>query len=63
MKSRREILLSLAANRDERLDGRGRPVFNLTPEELEASAHTAMRVADASRSRIAEREQLALEVC
>lgn len=34
----------------------GRSVFNLTVEERERSTHTAMRVAEASKSQVAERD-------
>lgn len=50
-----ETLLRLAENRRRRLDADGRPVFELTDREVEASTHSAMRIAQASKSQVAAR--------
>jgi len=51
----RDLLIRLAEGRRQRLDRDGRPFFGLTAEEREASAHVAMRLAQASKSQVAER--------
>lgn len=43
----RKMLLRLAENRHKRIGPNGRPVFDLTPEEIIASTKAAMRVAKA----------------
>jgi hypothetical protein len=55
MRDQNEILRVLAENRRRRMTS-GRPVFDLTAEERERSTHTAMRVAQASKSQVAERD-------
>jgi len=45
-------LLRLAEGRRRRLGTDGRPVFDLTADEAEASARTAMRLAQASKSQV-----------
>ncbi|MEX1142858.1 MAG: hypothetical protein WD399_07535 [Thermoleophilaceae bacterium] len=45
-----DILERLADGRRHRLRADGRPVFELTAEEIERSTKTAMRLADASKS-------------
>lgn len=51
----RDLLIRLAESRRHRLDADGRPSFELTAEERESSAHVAMRLAQASKSQVAER--------
>ena len=51
----RNILVHLAENRRRRLQPSGRPLFDLTAEEVESSTKIAMRLAQASTSQI-ERE-------
>jgi hypothetical protein len=51
----RSLLLRLAAKRRERTGPDGRPTFDLTADERERSAHTAMRLADASKSQVEAR--------
>lgn len=51
----RDLLIRLAEGRRRRLDADGRPSFGLTAEERESSAHAAMRLAQASKSQVAER--------
>lgn len=46
----RDKLMTLAADRRDRLRDHGRPRFDLTDEEIERSTRTAMRLADASKS-------------
>jgi hypothetical protein len=43
-------LMVLATDRRDRINGDGRPRFDLTDEEVERSTRTAMRLADASKS-------------
>jgi hypothetical protein len=45
-------LVRLAECRRRRLDDRGRPVYNLTPQEIERSTETAMRLAGAADSQV-----------
>jgi hypothetical protein len=47
----RDNLKALAAGRRNRLQSNGRPRFDLTDAEIERSTQTAMRLADASKSR------------
>lgn len=47
----RDKLAILAADRRIRLQSDGRTRFDLTEEEIERSTRTAMRLADASKSR------------
>lgn len=42
------MMLRLAENRRQRLRADGRPVFDLTHDEVESSTRTAMRLAQAS---------------
>lgn len=51
-----DILTKLAANRRARIGDDGRPRFDLTQEELERSTEVAMRLADASKSQIEQRQ-------
>jgi len=46
----RDKLMILATGRRNRMQGNGRPRFDLTDEEIERSTRTAMRLADASKS-------------
>lgn len=46
----RDKLMILATGRRDRMQGNGRPRFDLTDEEIERSTRAAMRLADASRS-------------
>lgn len=46
------ILERLAASRERRMGENGRPLFEITLEEAEASARTAMRLARASKSQV-----------
>lgn len=57
MRNDREMLLRLAEKRERRLQANGRPFFGLTPEEVERSTRTAMRLADASKSQVEARGQ------
>jgi len=61
MRDQTENLLLLAENRRRRMAS-GRPVFDLTPEQYERSAYWAMRVAQASKSQVAERDDCAAPV-
>jgi hypothetical protein len=49
-----DILLRLAESRRRRLVN-GRPVFALTDHDAEGSARSAMRLAQASKSQVADR--------
>lgn len=51
----RDILKRLAAARRARMLPDGRFRFDLTPEEIEESARTAMELADASRPQVEAR--------
>jgi hypothetical protein len=56
MRTDRDILIRLAEGRRRRLAlGYGVPVFALTDEEIARSAHSAMRVAEASTSQVSQR--------
>lgn len=55
MRHDRDILIRLADARRRRLRADGRPVFDLTTQEVEQSTKTAMRLADASKSQVAAR--------
>lgn len=61
MRDQTENLIRLAENRRRRMSS-GRPVFDLTADERERSAYWAMRVAQASKSQVAEREDCAAPV-
>jgi len=61
MRDQTENLLRLAENRRRRISS-GRPVLELTAEECERSSYWAMRVALASKSQVAEREDCAAPV-
>jgi hypothetical protein len=52
---RRVTLEILAVGRRNRLRGNGVPKLGLTANEIERSTETAMRLADASRSRVEAR--------
>lgn len=52
MRHGRDRLLRLAANRRRRLVADGRPAFALTDDEVARSTHTAMRLAEASKSQL-----------
>lgn len=49
MANDRDELMVLATDRRNRMQGNGRPRFDLAEEEIERSARTAMRLADASK--------------
>jgi hypothetical protein len=51
----RDKLMTLATDRRERLQGDGRPRFELTDKEVERSTRTAMHLADASKSQVEAR--------
>jgi hypothetical protein len=55
MRNDRDMLLRLAYNRRKRLTASGRPVFMLTPDEVERSTRAAMRLAQASKSQVDQR--------
>jgi hypothetical protein len=61
MHDQTENLLRLAENRRRRMLS-GRPVYKLTIEERERSSYWAMRVALASKSQVAERDDCAAPV-
>lgn len=50
-----KTLMRLAENRERRLRANGRPKFGLTMDEAEASARSAMRLAQASKSQVERR--------
>jgi hypothetical protein len=51
MRHDRDTLNRLAENRRRRLQAKGRPALELTAHEVEQSTLTAMRLAEASKSR------------
>jgi hypothetical protein len=51
----RDKLMILAADRRDRMQGDGRPRFDLSDEEIARSTRTAMRLADASKSQVEAR--------
>ena len=54
MRHDHDTLLRLAQNRQRRIVN-GRPRFDLTVEDAEASAYAAMRLAEASKSQVESR--------
>jgi hypothetical protein len=52
MANDRDKLMILATDRRDRMQSNGRPRFDLTNEGIERSTRTAMRLANASKSRV-----------
>jgi hypothetical protein len=55
MRHDQDTLLRLAESRRRRLGANGRPTFEITRDEAEASARSAMRLAQASKSQVEDR--------